>query len=87
MSDISTVPGVAFVPPPDAHIGPIMAAINAATADLSPGANGALVSVINAHGANAAIVAKAGKGFVVEAWIGKSWGSSLDYGAAVKKEW
>ena len=87
MPDISTVPGVAFVPPPDAHIGPIMAAINAAAADLKPGSKGAIISVINANGANAAIVAKAGTGFVVEAWIGKSWGSSLDYGAAVKKEW
>lgn len=87
MPDISTVPGVAFVPPPDAHIGPILAAINKAAADLSPGAKGALVSVINAHGANAAVIAKVGKGFVVQAFIGKSWGSSLDYGAAVKKEW
>jgi hypothetical protein len=88
MPDLTTtVPGVAFVPPPDAHIGPILAAINRAVADLSPGSKGALVSVVNAHGANAAIVAKLGKEWVVQAFIGKAWSGPIEYGAAVKKEW
>jgi hypothetical protein len=51
MPDLTTtVPGVAFVPPPDAHIGPILAAINRAVADLSPGSKGALVSVVTRTG-------------------------------------
>lgn len=79
--------GVAFNPPPETHIGPIMAAINAAASQLNPGSSGALVGIVNESGANAAIISKVGKGFVVEAWIGKSWKGSLDYGAAVKKEW
>ncbi len=77
--------GVSFVDPPESHIGPIMKAVNSIT--LSPGKKNAIVGLVNEHGVNAAIVVKTKHGFEVQAYIGKSWGSSLEYGAAVKKEW
>lgn len=77
--------GVAFEPPP-AHLLPdIMASMARAIATLPPDADGAIVGIATDKGANAAIVARLPAGFEVQAWIGKSWGERVTYGAEVQK--
>ena len=45
-----------------------------------------LIGLANEHGSNAVLVVRAGDGFKVITWIGKSYGESLNYGAAVRWE-
>lgn len=77
--------GVAFNPPPAERIGVISKAIDDAFAQIPADARGALIAVANEKGVNAALVTRGPKGFDVQTWIGKSWGGSLEYGAAVRK--
>jgi hypothetical protein len=77
--------GVAFTPPPAERLGPISKALDDAFKDIPTGARGALIGVGNEKGVNAVLVMRGPKGFDVQAWIGKSWGGSLEYGAAVRK--
>lgn len=79
------VKGVAFTPPPAERLGAISRAIDDAFKQVPEGARGALIAVANEKGANAVLVTKGPHGFDVQAWIGKSWGGSLEYGAAVRK--
>lgn len=79
--------GVQFIPPPTDRLGPIMRAVHTAVDSLPEGANGAIVGLVNEAGANAAVVAKLDQQWVVTGWVGKKWGGSLEYGAAVRKTW
>jgi hypothetical protein len=79
--------GVSFTEPPAEIFPSVMAAVHEAIGQLSPDARGAMIGVVNTHGANAVVVAKLTYGFEVQAWIGKSWSGPMDYGANVIKEW
>ena len=77
--------GVSFTPPPPERIGVISRAIDDAFKEIPPDASGAIIGIANEKGVNAVLVTRGPKGFDVQAWIGKSWGGSLEYGAAVRK--
>lgn len=89
MSDLTTIgPGVAFNAPPETLQPSIRASIDSAIAALTPGKTVALVALANEHGTNAAIVARAGDVWTVEAWVGKEWKTGeTQYGATVKASW
>lgn len=79
--------GVQFNAPPEDTLGPIMKAINTAVQSLPSGVNGALVGTATGAGWNAAIVARVGHGWAVQAWIGSKWGDPIDVGGQVLKTW
>jgi len=79
--------GVSFTEPPAEILPSVMAAVHEAIGKLSPEARGAMIGVVNTHGANAVVVAKLGHGWETQVWVGKSWGGPLDYGANILKEW
>lgn len=79
--------GVSFTEPPPDVFPSVMAAVKDAIGKLSPDAKGAMIGVVNTHGANAVVVAKLKGGFQIQAWIGKSWHGPVDYGANILKEW
>jgi len=79
--------GVSFTEPPAEIFPSVMAAVHEAIGKLSPEARGAMIGVVNTHGANAVVVAKMPHGWAVQAFIGKSWSGPVDYGANVIKEW
>jgi hypothetical protein len=80
------VPGVAFRPPP-VELQPVLrAAIADAVAHIPPGKSGALVALVNDAGANAAIAARVGGVWAVQAWV-KSWKGRADYGGVVRASW
>lgn len=79
--------GVSFTAPPPDAMPSVMAAVKDAIGKLSPDARGAMIGVVNTHGANAVVVAKLKGGFQVTAFIGKTWSGPLEYGANVIKEW
>jgi hypothetical protein len=80
--------GVAFREPPLDLQPTIRTAIADAVAQLEPGKTGALVGLVNEHGANAAIVARVGGTWEVQAWVGKMWKQGeISYGAAVRRSW
>jgi hypothetical protein len=81
------VPGVAFRPPPVEMQPALKAVVADAVAHLAPGQSGALVVLANEAGANAAIVQRLGRGWDVQAWVGKSWKGSAQYGAVVRASW
>ncbi len=84
----STLPGVAFTTPPADLQPSIQRAIADAVASIPPGKSGALVGLVNERGANAAIVAKLGQAWEVQAWIGKTWtGGAVQYGGVVRASW
>lgn len=82
---------VLFTPPPATLVPDLRASINHALAALEPGEHGALVLVGTKDGDavkfNAAVVARVGDGWAVQAWIGKTWGQSVDGGVSVMKTW
>jgi hypothetical protein len=80
--------GVAFAEPPADLQPALKTAIAEAVAQLAPGQHGALVGLVNEHGANAAVVARLAGTWEVQAWVGKSWREgAVAYGAAVRKSW
>ena len=93
MSDLWVVPdlglpGVRFQPPPVDLQPSIQRAIADAVAKIPPDKSGALVGLVNEHGANAAVVTRLGKAWEVQAWIGKDWkGGALQYGGLVRATW
>jgi hypothetical protein len=85
---VPTTRGVAFLEPPAALQPSIRAAIADAVASIPPGRSGALVSVVTETGVNAAIVARLGEHWDVQAWIGKDWHTAgVTYGARVRTSW
>jgi hypothetical protein len=74
--------GVRFNPPPETHLGPILSAVQNAAKEIPPDKHGAIISVFNETSGNAALVYKVNDEFVVQAWIGKTWKGSSNYGAA-----
>lgn len=89
MPDVtSPVLGVQFQPPPVELQPAIQKAIAHAVASIPPGKSGALVGIANDYGVNAAVVAKLGAAWEVQAWIGKSWrAKDLQYGGQIKAVW
>jgi hypothetical protein len=81
------VPGVAFRPPPVGLQPSLRAVVADAVAHIAPGKTGALVALVNEQGANAAVVARFGSVWDVQAWVGKSWKGSAQYGAVVRASW
>lgn len=79
--------GVAFNPPPDLHIGEILASVRQAVSQLPAEKKAALVTVATEKGVNAAIAVKLSHGWVTTAWIGKSWGAPVGAGATISKSW
>lgn len=80
-------PGVKFTEPPPDRLRPIAEAIQSAVNTLPPEAKGAIVGIANEQGANAALVVRAGERIQILSWIGKEWGGSTNYGAAVRAQW
>jgi hypothetical protein len=82
---------VQFVPPPPVLLTDLRKSIDSALASLKPGENGALVLVGTKQGdvvkMNAAVVARVGKGWAVQSWIGKEWGHQVEGGVTVVKTW
>lgn len=83
----TTLPGVAYIPPPVEKIPMIHDAIDTAFKTLPPGAKGGLFAIANETGINAAIVTTVGNGWKVETYIGRTWNGSTNYGAMVMKVW
>lgn len=81
------LPGVAYNPPPIEAIPSIHAAIDAAVKELPEGTHGGLFAVANETGVNAAIVTKTNSGWQIEAYIGRTWKGSTNYGVNVMKTW
>jgi hypothetical protein len=79
--------GVLYHAPPDHLILDVQGSIAKAIQQLPPGKRTALVGVATTEGANAAIVAKIDEHWVVQAWIGKTWGDPLNTGAQVMASW
>jgi hypothetical protein len=79
--------GVKFTEPPPNVFPSVMAAVKEAIGQLSPDARGAMIGVVNTHGANAVVVTRLPHGFEAQIWIGKSWKGPLDYGANIIREW
>lgn len=52
--------------------------------DLPPGTNGAVVGIATDAAVNAAVVHRVGERFAVGAWIGKTWGSRIQGGGAIR---
>jgi hypothetical protein len=88
----TTMPGVAFTPPPLDLQPQISRAIADAVRTLPEGSNGALVALANEQGANAAIVARVDTGYgwkwETQAWVGKTWkAGAVQYGGSVRASW
>jgi hypothetical protein len=81
------MPGVAFNAPPNNLMASVQRQIDTLAAQLSPDVKGAVIAVATDTGWNAAIVHRAGNHFQVVSWVGKSWGSQLAGGGAVKVTW
>jgi hypothetical protein len=81
------IPGVKFNEPPVHHIPAIRDAVRGAFEHLPEGAKGGLFALVNEKGANAVIVTRAPLGFEIQAYIGKTWKGSTEYGANVMKVW
>lgn len=81
--------GVAFTAPPTHLISDARRIIEAASAQLPPGARGGIIGLVSDTGVNAAVVNKIGNRFAVGAWIGKEsgWGTRLTGGAVVQASW
>lgn len=79
--------GVAFNAPPPHLISDTMANINAALATLPPDAHGAIISVADQSGVNAAVVAKIADQWSVVAFVGKTWTGPIQYGAEARWTW
>jgi hypothetical protein len=84
-------PSVQFTSPPARLIPDLRKSINEAVATLAPSERGALVLVGTKQGDvvsfNAAVVARVGDGWAVQAFIGKRWGQPVEGGATVVKTW
>lgn len=76
-----------FNAPPDHLIPDITASIGRAVAQLPKDKTVALVGVATEAGGNAAIVAKVNNTWAVQAWVGKTWGGPVSYGAQVMGAW
>ena len=81
------VKGVAFTAPPPHLIQDAARVIEAMTRDLPPGTRGAVVGLATDQGVNAAVVHRVGDRFAVASWVGKSWGSRITAGGAVRATW
>lgn len=79
--------GVVMNAPPGSLLAEMTKQVKDAVATLPPGSRGALVGVATTKGVNLAVVSKAGNHVSVVGWIGKSWGSAIDGGAAVQVHW
>jgi len=83
----ANLPGVVFTPPPTHLLADALKIVNASTEMLPASARGAIIGIATETGMNAAIVQRLPAGFTVVAWVGKSWGSTLEYGTALQMVW
>lgn len=80
--------GVAFTEPPTPILADATRIVSQLATDLlPPDAKGGVIGIATEKGWNAAVVHRAGDSFQVASWIGKSWGSGLTGGAAVRATW
>jgi hypothetical protein len=79
--------GVVMTAPPERLIPDLRASMADALAQLRAGEQGALVAVATDAGVNAAVVARVGGDWQVQAWIGKRWGAHVQGGALVVRTW
>ena len=79
--------GVAMNAPPASLMDAVTKQVKDAVATLPPGAKGALVGIATTKGVNLALVSKVNNHVDVTAWVGKSWGTPVNGGAAVQVHW
>lgn len=79
--------GVKFNSPPEEKIFVIRDAIENTSKVLPGEANGGLFAIVNETGMNAAIVTRINNEWKVQAYIGKSWKGSANYGVTAMRIW
>jgi hypothetical protein len=83
--DLKPFRGVAFNEPPPHLIADALHIISEQMATLPADADAALVGIATDAGVNFAFVVKTPGGIEIATWIGKTWGSQIEYGAGIKK--
>lgn len=83
--DLKLFRGVEFNAPPPHLMADAMRVIDDTMAALPPDADAALVGIATNTGENAAFVARVPGGIEVYAWVGKTWGSQINYGTGARK--
>lgn len=79
--------GVSFTAPPVSLLAEAQQIVKGMTAQLPPGANGAIVGIATKDGWNAAVVHRVGTQFTVGSWVGKTWTGGLTGGGVIVATW